>query len=236
MKHPEEVKRIYLNTDEEVLQMSEVMLGSFQENKSRFVERFPILDDPYASEWATLTANARKELPDYASVAGQSSETKVLDDLMDEGRSLFQTVMLFARMAFPDDMAVLRLFGHYQYNSSRTNQLKLPVLLRTMFIQVSQPEYKEALMAKGLKESEIDMLEILANSIISQDVVQQRAKNGRSLATSRRISAMNLVWEKMSMVSQCAKLVFQDDAARYNLFLLTESSSPKPVTPSVAQP
>jgi hypothetical protein len=39
---------------------------------------------------------------------------------------------------------------------------------------------------------------------------------------------MNAVWEKMALVCQCAKLVFQNDAAKYNLFLLTESETPKP--------
>lgn len=39
---------------------------------------------------------------------------------------------------------------------------------------------------------------------------------------------MNAVWEKMALVCQCAKLVFQNDAAMYNLFLLTDGETPKP--------
>jgi hypothetical protein len=228
MKHPEEVVRLFNKTDEEVLQQSDVLFDSFLANKSQFVERFPHLDDPFAVEWATATTTARALPPDYASVAGQANETTVLETLMEQGRNLFQTVILYTQIAFPDDKAVLRLFGQPQYDAARTSQLKLPVLLRTTYTQVSKPEYKTALMAKGLMEAEINLLDSLAESIVNQDVVQQNAKKARSLAASQRITTMNAVWEKMATVCQCAKLVFQNDAAKYNLFLLTEAETPAP--------
>lgn len=70
MKHPEEVQRLFKKSDEEVLQQSDVLLGSFQANKSLFVERFPHLADPFVNEWATTTATARQTLPDYSALAG----------------------------------------------------------------------------------------------------------------------------------------------------------------------
>lgn len=227
MKHPEEVKRDFKKTDEEALQQSDVMIGSFQDNKSLFTERFPQLADPFADQWSEVTETARSFLPDYASVAEQANQTAMLEAQMDQGRNLFQTVMLYTQLAFPGDSAVLRLFGQPQYNSARNNQLKLPVLLRTAHTQVSKSEYITPLLAKGLKQAEIDLLDMLAESIIVQDIAQQNAKKDRSLNASQRIVAMNAVWKKMATVCQCAKLVFQNDAARYNLFLLTESEAPK---------
>lgn len=228
MKHPKEEVRLFKKTDEEVLQQSDDQLDSFQENKDKFIERFPQLADPFADEWAACTATARALPTDYATVAGQAKETAALETVMEQGRNLFQTVMLYTQLAFPNDAAVLRLFGQQQYDSARTSQLKLPVLLRSTYAQVSKDEYKPALMSKGLKEEEIMMLDTLAADIINQDSVQQKAKKARLLATNERVRAMNSVWEKMSLVCQCAKLVFQNDAVRYNLFLLTESETPKP--------
>ena len=227
MKHPEEVVRLFKKTDEEVLQQSDVQLSSFQENKAPFVARFPQLDEPFDTDWATLTASARALPPDYVAVAEQAAQTTALENLMEQGRTLFQTVILYTQMAFPDDAAILRLFGQPQYDSARTSQLKLPILLRSTYAQVTKDEYKPALLAKGLKEEEIQMLNGLAEDIVTQDITQQKAKKDRSLAANRRILAMNAVWEKMSVVCQCAKLVFQNDAAKYNLFLLTESEVPK---------
>ena len=227
MKHPVEVLRNFSKPDDEMLQQSDVLLGSFQDNKSLFIGPFPQFADPFASEWAAATANARLSIPDYVSVTDQSSETVELEALMDKGRSLFQTVILYVQLAFPNDPIKLKLFGQSEYNSARTSHLKLPVLLRTMFAQASKPEYKKALMDKGLTELQINSLETMATSIVNQNVVQEKAKNERSLAASDRITAMNAVWEKMSLVCMCAKMVFQDDAARYNLFLLTDSDPPK---------
>ncbi|MDP3912861.1 MAG: hypothetical protein Q8R96_03885 [Bacteroidota bacterium] len=201
-------------------------MGSFQDNKSLFIGPFPQFADPFASEWAATTATARLNLPDYVSVTDQSSETDTLETLMDEGRNLFQTVILYVQLAFPNDPNKLKLFGQSQYNPARASQLKLPVLLRTMYTQASKPEYKTALITKGLTESQINMLETLATSIVNQNIVQEKVKNERSLSASDRIAAMNAVWEKMSLVCMCAKMVFQTDAAKYNLFLLTDGEAP----------
>jgi len=238
MKHPEEVVRLFKKTDEEVLQQSDVQLSLFQENKDPFVERFPELTDPFGDIWATCTAAARALPPDYVAVAEQASQTSTLENLMAQGRTLFQTIMLYTELAFPGDSAILRLFGQPQYDSARTSQLKLPVLLRTTYTQVSKPEYQAALIMKGLKPEDINALQTLAQNITDQDIAQQKAKKDRSLAASQRIETMNAVWEKMALVCQCAKLVFQDDAAKYNLFLLTDSEvpakeeAPAPVAPN----
>lgn len=228
MKHPDEVRRIYSKTDEEALQQSEVLQRSFQANKDKFVERFPDLADPFADEWAAATSQAREMAPDYEVVNQQANETQILANLMEQGRTLFQTLMLYVQLAYPSNKAVLRLFGQPRYDSSRNSQLKLPSLLRLAAKQASLDEYKTALMAKGMKEEDISRLSSLADEITGQDVVQEDSMKNRSLATARRITAMNAIWEKMALVCQCAKLVFQNDAVRYNLFLLTDNEPPKP--------
>jgi len=229
MRHPDEVLRIFSRTDEEVLQQSDLKMASFLENKNVFIERFPQFADPFAAEWATVTATARSIPPDYVNVSSQSGQTEALVKLMDRGRNLFQTLILFTQLAFPDDAAILRLMGKPQYDSARTNQLKLPVLLKTAYTQASIPQNKQALMAQGMKESEIESLLTQAESIINQDIVQQNAMKARTLEANRRITALNLVWSKMSLVCQCAKLLFQNDVSRYNLFLLSDGAVPAPV-------
>ena len=225
MARSEKVVRLFRKSDEEVLQQSDVLMDSFLANKSQFVERFSDLADPFALEWATATTTARELPSDYETVNEQAKATQNMKTLMQQGRNLFQAVMLYTQLAFPDDRAVLQLFGQPQYHGVRNNHLKLPVLLRSTFTQVSKPEYKTALLAKGMKEAEIALLDSLAEAIIAQGNVQQNAKKARLLATNQRIAAMNVVWKKMALVCQCAKLVFQDDAAKYNLFLLSDGKS-----------
>jgi len=219
------------------LLQSAVQIDSFQENKEAFVARFPQLADPFAEEWAATTSTARGFIPDFEAVNEQANETQILEMLMGQGQNHFQTVMLYAQIAFPDNPAVMHLFGRSQYDSVRDSHVLLPNLLRSTYNQVSKEEYRPALLAKGLKEEEIEMLNGLATDIVEQDIVQQKAKKTRTMAANKRIEAMNAVWEKMAMVCQCAKLVFQNDAAKYNLFLLTDAETPaKETAPaSVAQ-
>jgi len=77
-----------------------------------------------------------------------------------------------------------------------------------------------------MKESEIESLATMAEGIVSKEIALQKAKKGHSFDANKRITALNFVWTKMSLVCQCAKLLFQNDATRYNLFLLNDSVTP----------
>lgn len=231
MKHPVEVKRLFTKTDEEMLQQADVQLALFNENKPKFVERFTPLADPFATEWGNAITAAREILPDFVSVAGQSSATDALETLMEQGRNAFQALVLYVQLAYPGNAAVLRLIGQPQYDAARKSQLKLPVLLQSAYNQASKPEYKTDLKAKGMKETEIESLKTIGDSILAQNVTQEKSKKDRSLGSNERILAMNAVWEKMALVSQCAKLVFQDDATLYAMFLLTDAGPSSPVAP-----
>lgn len=230
MKRPEIISRNFHYSDEEVLQQSDLKLASFIENKPPFVERFSQFADPYAEEWRTANENARQIAPDYASVASQSVETDALKVLVNEGANLYQTLLLYVRLAYPNDAGALKLFGQSQYEAARNHQLKLPVLLRMAYAQATKPECQAALLAKGMKEQEIGALVSMAEDITAQNIIQEKAIKDRTIELNNRIIALNLVWAKMAMVCQCAKLVFQNDATRYNLFLLSdgENVTPKP--------
>lgn len=234
MKHPEVVLRNFKKSDEEMLQQANLQSGSFTEYKSRFTDRFPNLADPFAAKWTVAIGNAQKMLPDYASVAAQSGQTSALETLMDQGRTLFQTLMLYTQIAFPKNASLLKLMGQSQYESARGSQLKLPILLRTAYAIASGPDYKPALVARGFPEQDIESLNTLAKDIVEQDLAQEKSKKDRSINSSQRIIAMNAVWENMVLVSQCAKLVFQDDASLYSLFLLNDGTAavPAPEVPT----
>lgn len=233
MQHPDEVSRIFSKADEEVIQQSDQKLASFLESKPLFVERFPQFADPFATEWGTATTIARNIPPDYVSVSNQSAETEALMKLMEKGRNLFQTLILYTQLAFPGNAAMVKSMGQPQYEAARVNQLKLPLLLRNANAIASVPEYKRSLMEVGMKESEIESLATLAEEIINQEIAQQKAKKERTFNAEKRITALNFVWTKMSLVCQCAKLLFQNDALRYNLFLLADGGAqeiiPQPV-------
>ena len=115
-------------------------MASFLENKTMFIERFPQFADPFAADWATSTATARSISPDYVSVSKQSGETEALMKLMENGRNCYQTLILYTQLAFPDNVAMLRIMGQSQYDSARTNQLKLPVLLKTAYPRHLSPK------------------------------------------------------------------------------------------------
>lgn len=221
MKNSVKIFRNYNKIDEKMLSQSDALLDSFRDYKSLFIERFPQFGDPFDNTWVESTTAARQTPPDYIMVAQQSLASAALEDLMDQGRNLFQTVILYVQLAFANDRDMLKVFGHPLYSSARSNHLKLSALLHSTFTPASNPEYKPALLLKGLTELQISSLKTLADSIINQTVALENAKKERSRMAGVRIKNMNAVWEKMSLVSMCAKLLFQNDAAKYKLFILS---------------
>ncbi len=240
MKHPTEVLRNFNKTDDEMLLQSEVQLSLFNDHKGRFVDSFPPLADPFANEWASAISSARRTVPDYAALSQQASQKDALEELMEQGRTLYQSLILYTRLAYPGDATILRLFGQPQYEVARRSALKMPVLLRMSYATASIPDNKSRLLAKGMKEEDIESMLPLADQIVNQEIAQEKARNARLLDTTERILAMNAVWEKTTLVSQCAKMIFQDDATLYSLFLLDDGSSPakstavNPVPPAPA--
>lgn len=94
--------------------------------------------------------------------------------------------------------------GQSQYEAASRSHLKLPILLRNAGTEASKPEYKTALMEKGMTELEISSLKTLADKIVNQDLALQNAKKERSLDANERITALNNIWAKMALVCNCA--------------------------------
>src|SRR5665647_2042734 len=143
MQRPEIVTRNFHKPDEEVLQQSDVKLASFIENKSQFVDRFTQLADPFTTEWAAATTTARSIAPDYASLASQSSETDALKALINQGCNLFQTLILYVRLAFPDDASVLRVLVNPNMMQPVKVSLSCPNCYRMLLTRHRNPNTKQ---------------------------------------------------------------------------------------------
>ena len=81
-------------------------------------------------------------------------------------------------------------------------------------------DVKPLLMAKGATAAQIYKLKTDAYAIIKAVKAQSKAKNVRSTSAQNRIINLNKVWARMVMLSGCAKEIYKDNHAMWNLFLL----------------
>ena len=227
MKRAKVVKRNFNMSDGVMLQLSKLRLALFIEYKSLFIERFPLFVDPFAANWEAAIEYAYDMPTDFSVTAIQKGESRTLNGLMSRGRNLYQTLIVYTQLAFPDDAMMLKLMGQPQYEKARKSNVKLPLLLSSAFAQASKPEIKVALMTKGMKEAEISELETHPELIVKQHGVFKKAKKERSKQAKLRIVAMNAVWASTTLVCQCANLVFVDDATRYKMFVIYKEKKKK---------
>lgn len=127
-------------------------------------------------------------------------------------------LMLYTQLAFPNQQWHF-VDGGTQYESARKSRLKLTALLRKAFNEASKPEYKIALMDKGMTESEIDTLKSLADRIVNQDLALQNAKKERFII-QHHVVVQAIVFK----LPQLSETIFQVEVDC--LFVITLNASP----------
>ncbi len=235
MEKPIEVVRDYTKPDDEMLEQSQGMHDAFAERKTVFVAKFPSLDDPFATDWQDEIDVCHSFSSDAANRSALVMQTQKLDDEMKAGRDVYQTLLLYVKLAWPGDAAMLNVFGQNLYKEVNRSQTRFPDLLGVAYAQATQAGYKSLLTVKGLTETSIERLKTIKETIESDNRQQQNLKSSRGLSTQERIKRLNKVWSRMTMVSECAKEAFKDDYAQYRLFLLYPEGGPTPPAPPKTQ-
>ena len=235
MEQPEKVK---LNFNKPLLTMledSQTMHDNFVIDEPDFIVKFPTLAPPFAANWQTAI-DAADALPGNDAVLAQIGLlTQELDQEMLQARNQYQSLLLYVKLAYPKDDAVLKMFGQNLYVSARDNQLEMIELLELASAQANVQPYKAALIAKGFTQVEITLLKTIELSLRSKNKAQEAAISKRPFATQTQHKACNAVWAMNVLVNTAAELVYKDDYAKQQQYLLYPDAGggAPPVTPGI---
>lgn len=120
-----------------------------------------------------------------------------------------------------------KCFGKKKYDAARKNQVKLKELLELAYNVAQKPEYNPAIVAKGFTQAEIDQLDLISQTLEATNVEQETAKGDRITSAQLRVVKYNTMYNYMQEISKASKIVFADDYAKQQQYLLyNESSSP----------
>lgn len=215
------IKRAYGMADDSMLERAEVFHDALNTELADFTARFPWLDAVWLTAFQNDINDADAFPTDDSVVLDIKVMTADVGSAMRQGYGALQTLGLYAKLAWPKDVARQRVFGQDGWDEAYNNTLKLQEALELAHSKADGASYKPDLLAKGYTQAEIDSLETLSDEIKLKNRLQEAAKSGRTVTSHDRIALLNVVWDHMQTVNTCAAVVWASDAERlkqYNLY------------------
>lgn len=217
------IKRAFGMADDSMLERAEVFHDALNTELADFTARFPWLDGVWLTAFQNDISDADAFPTDDSVVLDIKVMTADVGSAMRQGYGALQTLGLYAKLAWPKDMARQRVFGQDGWDEAYNNTLKLQEALELAHAKADGASYKPDLLAKGYTQAEIDMLETLSDEIKLKNRLQEAAKSGRSVNSHDRVALLNVVWEHMQTVNTCAAVVWANDAERMKQYHLYPS-------------
>lgn len=214
------VIRLYRMEDELMQTRATTMHGNLTDDLAAFQALFPWIDAAFLASFLA-DINTAKNFPlDGASTGSIKVLTEDLDTSVAEGMKELDRLDVYARLAYPDSPAKQRIFGQDKWEKARNDQQKMCKALKLAHSFANQVPYKTALLAEGMTQANIDNLLTIADNIDLKDTLQEKAISGRPVTTEERIQVNNIVWKRQQQISVCSELVWREDAAKRDQYLL----------------
>ncbi|MBI5215067.1 MAG: hypothetical protein HY960_04890 [Ignavibacteriae bacterium] len=218
MGAPNEVVRIYKIDDAKMLEISKEKHAAFTEYNSDFQNYNIKYKSPYGSDWLADITAAEATEQDSSIRAELTGATTSVKTLMTSCGSAFQLFKPFVLDAFPNNLAKQKEFGFDDYEEAIRSQPKLILFMKK--VSMAAVKYTPELLAANCTQARIDELASLHTQLDSANTSQEVEKDHRTVEAQDRILLLNKVWERTSDVANIGKLLYANDYARYQRFVL----------------
>jgi hypothetical protein len=194
-----------------------------------FTAKFPFIDAAYVAAWQTAIDNADDAPDDEQVLDDQQMVTYNMSIAMNDARNLYTLLIIYVKLAFPGNDAVLEQFGLKRYRRDRSVQGDMKELMDIAYTRANSTDYKAALIAKGFTQVMIDSLLASANDLDTKNLNQENTKLDRYVLTRNRNLMLNEVWDYMTQVNMVAPAVFPGNYEKQRLFMLYPERRNSPV-------
>jgi hypothetical protein len=230
METPKKVERKFRKAYLLLLQQAQTMLDHFLDDIAAFTARYPLMDATYATAWQTAIDDADDMPDDEEVVSNQKQTTIAVDEVMIAAINHYSLLVTFLKMIYkPKIAAVLDHFGYPRYRRVRYVQLEMKELMDLAYDRANSADYKADLIARGFVQADIDLLNTLAQQLDDKNRVQEKAKTDRPELAQNRIELHNAVWDIMNEVNIASTVVFYNNYAKQQHYLLYPEHHQSPV-------
>lgn len=218
MSKPKEVARNFHGEDSAMIGLANVIRTFFLEDIAFFVAFNAVFIAPYADNWLAAITAAESFIRDSAVIDQQVQLTNAVKLAMKNCRSGYQQAKFSIEKAFPDNLAVWNEFGFNDYEKVKNRQHRLEEFMQQLYSTANK--YKVKLIAVGYTQAMITGLNTLRVDLRTANTAQENFIRNRSVLTRDRIILLNTVYDTMEDVCRVGKLIFANDYAKYQRYVL----------------
>lgn len=206
-----------------MLQDSRTTQDLLQEDLGAFTGLAPEINDEFLTVWREDSAAAGAVQSDESFVDDIEETTQEVQAAMAEARRVYIRTKFAVTRAWPGNVAKGKQFGFDDYDKARQSD-KLLYHFMDALHQRAQ-DNADALAAVNFDAPEILSIRTAADGILAADRAQENLKKDRLALTQDRTIKLTAVWTKRQLVAAAAKVLYMDNYAKYQQYLLPPSES-----------
>ena len=232
MSKPNEVHRNYAISDSEMVVSSNVYRALFIDDKADFSQFDSGFADPFSDNWGTAIATAEGVSQDVELIDQMAQLTEIVNAKMKVATDYYQRIKYYMEKAFPDSIAIQNEFGRNDYEKARKSTPKLISFMKALSTAILK--YNAQLVASGCTQEFLDEAPNIMDELREAENNQEIFKKTRPVETQKRLEEMNTCWDFSKIVCQAGKIIYSENAAKYNQYVLP-GEAPK-TTPEPEEP
>lgn len=145
-------------------------------------------------------------------------ETKQLNTLLADARTLYSGVKYYVKRTFPGQQAIWNEFGANSYLKCRNSQLLMEQFMEQLV--ASMKKYQPQLKESGMPTTLPTEVETLTRKINEENDKQEQKKKERPGKTQQHIIDMNKTYDMLIQVSDASRFVYSNDKLMRELFIV----------------
>jgi len=211
----------------ELVTVTELVIGSAQDNKTKIVEKRPKIADPYLPNLLTRVIADKQKYIGMDSAKNLRSATAGVMSIMIPAKNDLSEFKTDLKVDFKENKArndeILNMLGFKKYYTSvtRNNQQGTIDLLAQFKLNLTA-DLEAEIIDKGMSPGLITRIKGYADSLDSSNLTQEAAKNHRPELTAEATKEFNWVYDEIIGVCESCQKVFKDNEAKKNLFVFSK--------------
>ena len=208
----------YYITQDRLIVSAGIQINLLEEYLDRFYSIDLSFTEDFLNQYRILSETVNNTLSDKVIRARMAQHTEAVKSVTKNCKLFYHKVKHFVKQAFPDSVTNQNRFGLNKFEKvkySKADFLQFMNLLNAVLLQ-----YEDMKPAREIPPEIVTESGVLYKKLEQVITAQDTYKRERSVLTAERIKNMNKIWEFMVLISRLAKIVFKEEPALMNLFML----------------
>lgn len=214
------VKKLFRLTYDDLILLANLFHREFLLYKDEFTAFSTMFEDPFAENFMNKIKAADSFIGNQFNLNHSKILFLQLQDYLKVSRAVYQKLILFLKLIYPNSDSILYAFGQNDYNVARRTALRMKTQLDLAYINANSEPYKSDLIAGGFSQSDIDGLLETANTLNEKLLAHQEFMNHSYSTTAERIKLHNDVWQDMLKINKASKFIFANNGGVLEFFKL----------------